>query len=518
MTFAWLRKSWSVRTALHLLVVGVVLGLPLAGQAQTVVKVVSIAGGSSALQGEFSVLTFRQGPVPQIIEDAPFAITGYRPAGVSDDGLLVVTNVIVRDASTKDPTILPLETVGAAMIRWYRQDDTHINLIILLRSDSGNGVRYVANFARITDFPSEGSGKSVWKQRQSDGSFTDPNGDGLAVMNALLNQDPSAGTVFLAPDRGYDGSQLPIATGYSDVTADTIVRYANFPNLNVAGLQGILKPGSYGPVQTLLLLHNKNMVYGPLGADQLVFTRQNVQTLLNSSGAGTRWSEINPLLLSTTVIPARRENTSGTRNTEYTNIQRLLPGSPLGFAADDTPNIAQGTGPMLNFVDLVDASFGYSFVGGVNGNMRANIRVGRYMDSNGNTSRPYPITNGAGPDCPLPSNFNQLPYSDDPNVLYQTGVVDGTYPLWSYANFFSRPESDYADAAAAQADIFNALLVSSNPDSVHKEGLLRPNELMVERNYFMSSITGEVVTDGQRVVPLGQAIQVGEPPDDDPNP
>src|SRR5262249_29256783 len=125
-----MRKSWSVRDALHVLVVGTVLGLPLAGQAQTVVKVVSSAGGSSAVLGEFSVLTFRQGPVPQVIEDSPFAITGYRPAGVADDGLLVVTNVIVRDPSTKDPSMDPLETVGAAMVRWYRQDDTHINLII----------------------------------------------------------------------------------------------------------------------------------------------------------------------------------------------------------------------------------------------------------------------------------------------------------------------------------------------------------------------------------------------------
>ena len=41
---------------------------------------------------------------------------------------------------------------------------------------------------------------------------------------------------------------------------------------------------------------------------------------------------------------------------------------------------------------------------------------------------------------------------------------------------------------------------------------------MVERNYFISSITGEIVTDGQRVVPIGTAVQVNEPPDDDPNP
>lgn len=519
MNSAWFRKLWSVRAVLHLFVAGVVLGLPMAGQAQTAVNVVSVAGGSSALLGEFSVATFRQGPVPQVIQDSPFAITGYRPAGVSDSGLLVVTNVIIRDPSTRDPSMDPLETVGAAMVRWYRQDDNTINVIILLRSDSGNGVRYVANSARITDFPTEGTGRSVWRQQQSDGSFTDPNGDGLIVMNGLLSQ--------LAPDLGYDGSQLPIATGYSDVTADTIVRYANFANINVPGLQGILTPGGHGPVQTLLLLYNQNQVYSSLGAFQVVFPRQSgmapfmgvgVQDLLNMKGSQTRWSDIDPRLLAAPVLPARRENTSGTRNTEYTNIQRILPGNPLTFVGDDTMNVASGTGPMLNFVDLEFGAFGYAFVGGVNGNNRANIRVGEYMDSNGNTSRPYPITNGAGPDCPLPNNFNQLPYSDDPTVLYQTGVVDGSYPLWSYANFFSRPESQYAPAAAAQADIFNALLVPSSPDSVHKEGLLRPNELTVERNYFISSITGEIVTDGQRVVPIGTAMQVNEPPNDDPIP
>jgi hypothetical protein len=80
MTSACLRKPWSVRAALHVLVAGVVLGLPWAGQAQTAVNVVSVAGGSSALLGEFSVLTFRQGPVPQVMDDAPFAITSLAGA------------------------------------------------------------------------------------------------------------------------------------------------------------------------------------------------------------------------------------------------------------------------------------------------------------------------------------------------------------------------------------------------------------------------------------------------------
>src|SRR5262245_36589464 len=99
MNSAWLRKAWWVRAALHLFAVGVVLGLTWAGEArgQTTVNVVSIAGGSSALLGDFSEQTFRQGPVPQVIEDSPFGITGYRPAGVPDDGLMVTTQVIVRD-------------------------------------------------------------------------------------------------------------------------------------------------------------------------------------------------------------------------------------------------------------------------------------------------------------------------------------------------------------------------------------------------------------------------------------
>jgi hypothetical protein len=511
MNLAWLRKPWSMRAALHLLAVGVLLGLPLAGQVrgQTTVNVISVAGGSSALLGEFTVLTFRQGPVPQLIEDSPFAITGYRPAGVPDSGVMVVTNVIIRDPNTEVPGD-PLETVGAAMVRWYRQDDSTINVIILLRSDSGNGVRYVGNFARISDFPSSGSGASVWKQRQPDGSFIDPVGDGLVVMQGLVQN-------FV--DGTYADSQLPVDTGYSDVAADTIVRYANFPNLNVDGLQGILTPPGYGPVQTLLMLYNKNMVYGPLGAEQIVVHRSDVQSLLNvGMGGGTRihWKDIDPLLMNTLVVPARRENPSGTRNTQYTNIQRVLPGNPLQFVADDIPNIAQGTGPMLNFVDLIDAAFGYSFVGGVNGEMRANIRVAGYEDSNGNIGYPYPITTGAGPDCPLPHNFNQLAYSDDP---YQSGVIDGSYTLWSYAHFLSRPEDQFATAAAAQADIFAALNApSGSPDYVHREGLLRADELSVERNYFISSITGEIVTDGQRVVPIGTAQQVGEPPNDDPNP
>jgi hypothetical protein len=499
MNSAWLRKLWSVRAALHLFAVGAVVGLLFAGQVRgQTVRVASVAGGSSALLGNFTAdQNFRQGPVPQVIQDSPFRIRGYRPAGVPDSGVMVTSQVIVRDPN--HTTGDPLETVSQALIRWYKDDVNNIiNVIILLRSDSGNGVRYVGNLAKITDW------QGAFKQQQPDGSWISPVGDGLVVELALT-------TIYVQSDT-YDGSLLPIASGYSDVSADTVIRYANFPNLNVAGLQGIIQ--LTGPVQTLLLLHNKNMVYGPLGAEQLVFKRATVQRLLNVALGGTMtyWDDIDPLLQHTLVESARRENPSGTRNTEYTNIQRILPGDPLQFVPDDIPNVAMGTGPMLDFVDNIPASFGYAFVGGVAGDLRPNTRVLGYEDSDGNIGYPYPITTGAGSDCSLPHNNNQAPYSSDP---YQTGVIDGSYRLWAYANVFSRPESQYMLAATAQQDIFAAL--NGAPDIVHQEGLLLASELSVERNYFISSFTGEKVTDGERVVPIGTALQVGEPPADDPN-
>ena len=107
MNSAWFRKPWTVRAVLHLLVAGVLLGLPLAGEAQTVVNVVSVAGGSSALLGEFTTTPpnlYRQGPVPQAIEDSPFAITGYRPAGAPDSGSCPLAWPC---KSTNPPTTIP---------------------------------------------------------------------------------------------------------------------------------------------------------------------------------------------------------------------------------------------------------------------------------------------------------------------------------------------------------------------------------------------------------------------------
>ena len=247
-----------------------------------------------------------------------------------------------------------------------------------------------------------------------------------------------------------------------------------------------------------------------------------MQTVLNAAAANATWDEISPLLSRLPIFQCRLNDTSGTRLTEYTNIQRIVPGG--GFVPDNIDSTCDDTGSMLDLTNSFMWSFGYAFVGGVLGGYRGNvldrggIRVGRYKDSLGNVSFPYPITDGAGPDCALPGQINQAPYSDDPNVLYQTGVVDGSYPLWSYANMFSRPEPHFASAAKAQADIFNALLAPSDPDVTHLEGLLRPSELLVERNYFISDITGEIVTDGQRVVPIGTAVPVNPPPNDDPQP
>src|SRR5262249_28651630 len=239
----WLRKSRLVQSTLYLLAVGVALGLPHVSQAQQV-NIISVAGGSSALLGNFTTGNFRQGAIPQIIEDSKFAITGYRPAGVSDDGVLVATLVDVRDSDTG----AVLETVSDAMIRWYKPDPQTINVIILLRSDSGNGVRYVANRARITEW------RGVFRQRTSSG-FVEPTGNAFAIVNAVIEKAGFSHT--------YAGSHLPTATGYSDVSADTVVRYGNFASLDVDGLQNILT--ITGPAQTLLLVYNDDGVYGDSG-------------------------------------------------------------------------------------------------------------------------------------------------------------------------------------------------------------------------------------------------------------
>src|SRR5262249_15286893 len=155
-----------------------------------------------------------------------------------------------------------------------------------------------------------------------------------------------------------------------DVTADTVVRYANFPNLYVPGLKNIISVR--GPIQTLLLAYNKDGVYGTSGPKQVVFPREVVQVLLNTdlSGLSVRWSDWDADLSDNVVFANRRENSSGTRLTQYVGIQRYIFSKKLFFIEDDIPedHVRRGTGAMLTAINGADSNFGYAFVSGTAGN------------------------------------------------------------------------------------------------------------------------------------------------------
>src|SRR5262249_50660414 len=157
----------------------------------------------------------------------------------------------------------------------------------------------------------------------SGGQFVDPTGNAFAVVNAVIEK---AGF-----SHRYEDSQLPIATGYSDVTADTVVRYANFPNLYVPGLKNIISV--QGPIQTLLLAYNKDGVYGKPGPMEVVFPRAVVQILLNTqlSDLNVCWSDWDPELSDNVIFANRRENSSGTRLSQYVGIQRFVPSKKFIF-------------------------------------------------------------------------------------------------------------------------------------------------------------------------------------------
>jgi hypothetical protein len=213
--------------------------------------------------------------------------------------------------------------------------------------------------------------------------------------------------------------------------------------------------------------------------------------------------------------------------TEYVGIQRVLPASPLMFVADDIPentmdptmnHVRRGTGPMLTAVNggggPTSSIFGYAFVTGTAGNGLANIRVGGYQDSASNVTYPYANTT-ANADVSLPNNNGQRAYDAD---VYYNITAPGSYPLWAYANAIISKAQDCVASAAAQRSIF-AAMSSTTPDAVrivHSEGLTSISDMQVERNFYTSPTTGEKVTDGQRIVPLGTAVEVPPPDGDDP--
>src|SRR5262249_32559467 len=152
------------------------------------------------------------------------------------------------------------------------------------------------------------------------------------------------------------------------------------------------------------------------------------------SDLNVRWSDWDPELSDNVIFANRRENSSGTRLSQYVGIQRFVPSKKFIFIEDDLPedHVRRGTGAMLTAINGAASNFGYAFVSGTAGNNLPNIRVGGYLDSMGNL--PYPYANAsAKADLPLPNNNGQPGYGTE---AYYDIRTPGSYPLWAYANSF----------------------------------------------------------------------------------
>lgn len=447
------------------LAAGVLACQTASGFAQTY-KISSIEGGSSALLGDFrSGSNFRSGAIPSAIGAVPNGIANYKNPQTSDR-FFVAAGVVATDGTNVN------ENIGDAMVRWNEIADGDIRIIVLLRSDSGYGVRYAANRMYVKSW----------------GTFA--NSDGSAVT------DPRAlGVIKYLTDNANNAAVESIDTGFSDVSADTIARYAqgfpinpNDPNspiftLNADGLQTGISSIPVG-VQTLLLLYNKD-------GGRLDFTRARAAGLINFDA-----SVFVPPYDFDAVF--NREPFSGTRNTELLAIQAITPPSVVTqqsglLGLDYIPEygtIAVGTGAMISGVDTTPRSFGYAFVTGGAGNNRPNTTVGTY-----NGVAPYSFGSA------LPGNGTTRGYDSDP---YYDNVLSGGYTLWAYARAVAVLDASGNVNATAQS-IFDAL--NANPSVLHLQGLLSVAELNaagVDRDYFVSDIVpGEKVYDGQNVVTGG---------------
>lgn len=472
------------------LVLGAGLSLAQTGRCQSIA---SILGGSSALQGDYRVASFHEGAIPQVIGTTTFGISGYKNAGDTDKKF-VTTGVQVTTPGAGSGGGNLIETVSDAEIRF---NPSNLAIIVLLRSDSGIGVRYVANGSFISSWPN---------------AFTYPDGKALTdTTSTFFDSHASSIATYLT---GHTGStNEAIDTALADVTADSVAQYAQIDTgeagdtglagLNVTGLAHIGTTGlvkNQLPIQTLLALYN------PTGTSistttPFSLTQATLQGYYETASSIAPFNKI-----------FRREDSSGTRMTFLLDIlgKGDLEADPdVTYASSSsepepifpTNNllIETGTGPMLNVLNndevnltgggtAVYASLGYSFVTGTSGSNRADIRVAKY---GGNL--PYNPT-GSGTDLSLPGNNGQAAYSPATSSYY-TGVTAGTYTNWSFANAYSlRTKHATADSIASA--------VNGSATIAHSEGLTVQSDLAlhnVKRASFVSTITGETVTDGGTV-------------------
>ena len=174
--------------------------------------------------------------------------------------------------------------------------------------------------------------------------------------------------------------------------------------------------------------------------------------------------------------------------------------------ANPSPQI--GTGRMLQTLNLTipnaDAltkgvPLGYSFVTGIAGNARPNVRVAQFNGVAAYRRNPatdtVPITSGAS--ISLPGNNGQATYTAGTvNGTYYTETANGRYDLWTAGTFLTLNGSTglaTAQSIAATLDSADSIV----QQTVNSLGFTQFRQMKVARVGFTSPITGEFVTDGQ---------------------
>ena len=454
--------------------------------------------GSGYIVGPFKryVLTAAQATQPNTVR-------------VSPDDIVVQTNPGV---ASSDPAAR-FEVVGDAEIRTTVVGGA-TNVAILLRSDSGQGVRYVANGAKIIQLPATLAGSGARFARVS----PDPSGGPIVSPTFAVLSDSADLAVISSLTNAAANGGIAITAGLSDVAADTVIRYAGFGQGSFGGsaftpiFNAINNPPNKFSttgvaVQTLLLVYNSSI---HVGADFTVniprHVAQNITAGFQGANAGLpiQWKNVDSRITAPDFIKnAYRENTSGTRMTYVVDILRhsLTAGDYLtenqgGYTSAPAANPQLGTGTMLNTVNGNADAFGYAFVTGGAGNSKPNIRVAAYEGV-----LPYQKVGAtaagdiSGPSTFLPNNGTTLQPAYGSSIYY-TETVNGRYPLWSVANAF---------ATNPQATSFINSIVNAaklNAPLFYKQGLVLASDLSdagTFRDAFTSAVTGETVTDGLEI-------------------
>ena len=524
-----------------MLSLGLSVGLLSSANAATNFKLSLVIGGSSALQGDYRLGTnFAPGALPLVISQLT-AITGYKASNQQEQVIIVqgaTTGQTTADLNNTDNIILEYdkpaflgggtarENAGDMMIRYVDDGAGNTNIIILVRTDSGQGIRYAANKARIVRLPASASRY----RKVVGGTQTTP----ATLNDAIFNVSGGDNVLIYATS-----TALPtqIDTGVSDVSGDSIIRYVPELGVDPAGVGAAQIEQFNLPIITLLPLYNNN-IHTVSGTDFKVnFTKSQFRNIIagapdtdlapsDTTPKPLKWSTIDPRLPSFRVTGAYRENSSGTRITELLDIQRVTfdqvltensffqninPGSNPGFPAGVVANPQTGTGAMLGTINngynpgtatgsRQTAIVGYAFVTGNAGASRPNVRVGLYNGVAPFRSTPTDIfaaTDGASLAVPSTSNYSTFASAGLP---FYTETANGRYELWTVPTAIQRKSLQ-----AARRPTLNSILSLLNNTTatfqtvVNGAGFVQTAQMNAYRAGFISPVTGEYVTDGMLV-------------------